>query len=338
MTAAAPPRPSAFRLVAAFAAIYVIWGSTYLAIKIAIETIPPFLMAGTRFLIAGGLMLAWARARRVAWPSGSEWRAGFLIGGLLLLGGNGGVSWAEQRVASGATALIVALVPLWVVLLQARGIGGARRGPGPSMLIGLALGITGFLLLVGPDRLVGRGRLDPIGAGALVLGTLSWSIGTVRSRAAGLPSSTVVATAIQMIGGGTLLVLVAALTGELPGFRPAAVTMRSILALAYLIFLGGIVAYSAYVWLLRVAPAPQVATYAWVNPIVAVLLGWALGGEPLTMRTVLASIVIVAGVVVVNTARPSSAPARVPGPPEREPDAAAEPIRRAAGTSAADGS
>jgi drug/metabolite transporter (DMT)-like permease len=332
VTSAATPRPPALQLVAAFGAIYVIWGSTYLAIRIAIESIPPFLMAGVRFLIAGALLLAWARARRLPRPGGPEWRAGFLIGGLLLLGGNGGVSWAELRVPSGPAALIVALVPLWVVLLQAGGIGGVRRRPQPSMLIGLALGITGFLLLVGPDRLVGRGRLDPIGAGALVLATLSWSIGTVRSRTAGLPSSTVVATAIQMIGGGTLLLLAATLTGELSHVRPAAVTMRSILALAYLIFLGGIVAYSAYVWLLRVAPATQVATYAWVNPIVAVLLGWALGGEPLTLRTVLASIVIVAGVVVVNTAGHGRAPMRVKGETERELSVAPGSIRSAGGT------
>ena len=253
-------------------------------------------------------MLAWARVRGLRWPRAVEWGAAFLIGGLLLVGGNGGVSWAEQRVASGPAALVVALMPLWVVLLEARG--GAGR-PGPAMLIGLALGVLGLVLLVGPDQLIGRGRLDPLGAGVLVLASLSWATGTVRLRRVPLPASGVLSTGSQMLAGGALLLAIAGATGELAHFEPRQVTARSAIALAYLVVFGSIVAFSAYVWLLRVAPATQVSTYAWVNPIVAVLLGWALGGEPLTVRTVLASIVIVGGVVVVNTAGRARAPASV---------------------------
>lgn len=286
-------------VVGSFAAIYLIWGSTYLGIRVAIETLPPLLMAGARFLLAGTILYVWARVRGTGAPRRGHWRSALVLGGLLLLGGNGGVSWAEQYVASGAAALIIATTPLWVALLGGLRRGGAR--PDGREAAGLMLGLGGVALLVGPGA--AGDRVDPIGAAVLLLGSLSWAIGTLRAPRADLPASKALAIGMQMLAGGVLLTLAGLLTGEAARVDPAAVSLRSILALIYLVVFGSIVAFSAYIWLLDVCSAARVSTYAFVNPAVAVFLGWSLAGEPIGPRTILASGVIVAAVALIVTRR-----------------------------------
>ena len=298
-------------VLAAFAAVYVIWGSTYLAIRFAIATIPPFAMAGVRFLTAGALLYAVARARGAPRPTARQWRATTLIGAGLILGGNGGVVWAEQRIASGVAALLVASVPIWIVLLDGLRPGGVR--PARGVVAGLALGLAGIALLVGPDELAGGGRIDPLGAGAVLFATLAWAAGSVYARSAPTPRATLQSVGMQMLTGGALLVLTGLVPGEAAAFDASAVTPRSVLALAYLIVFGSLIAYTAYVWLLGVAPAARVATYAYVNPVVAVFLGWALADEPLTARVVAASVVIVGAVVLITRARAPRTDARRAG-------------------------
>jgi drug/metabolite transporter (DMT)-like permease len=284
--------------VAAFAAVYVIWGSTYLAIRIAIETLPPFLMAAARFACAGTILYVWARARGAPRPARSTWKATVVIGALLLLGGNGAVVWAEQTVPSGIAALVVAGVPLWMVLFDWMAPGGMR--PAPRVMAGLLLGLAGLVILVGPSAVRGAGPVDPVGAAVLMAGSVSWAAGSIYARHARLPNRPLLTTAMQMLAGAFLLGVLAVATGELAGFQWADVSMRSALALLYLVVFGAIVGYSAYVWLLRVSSAARVSTYAFVNPLVAVLLGWALAGEALTAGTVLAAAVIVAGVALIT--------------------------------------
>ncbi len=302
-------------VIAALATLYLVWGSTYLAIRFAIETLPPFLMAGARFLSAGVLLYAWARWRGAPRPAAREWGGATLIGGLLLLGGNGGVVWAEQRVPSGLAALLVATVPLWMVLLESLMRDGRR--PAPQVWLGIGLGLAGVLLLVGPGEIAGGRAIDPWGAGVLILASLSWAYGSLVSRRMALPSSPLLATAMEMLGGGVLLAAAGTAAGEWGQLDPGAVTLRSATSLAYLSLFGSIVAFSAYIWLLRVASPALVSTYAFVNPVVAVLLGWAFAGEPLNARTLAAAGIIVAGVVVITTSgrrrgRPERAAARLP--------------------------
>jgi drug/metabolite transporter (DMT)-like permease len=276
----------------AFLAIYLIWGSTYLAIKVVVTSVPAFLSAAIRFLVAGILAYGWLRWRGHPSPSRTQWRAASVVGLLLLLGGNGLVSWAEMRISSGVAALLVAFVPIWIVVLD------RERDGRPSLLLLLALaaGLLGIFILIGPEELVGAGRVDLVGAGAVVLATISWAIGTLRSRRAPLPPSPFMSTAAQMLAGGAGLLLASALTGELGRADFGAVPREAFVALAYLIVFGSFVALSAYVWLLRVQPTERVATYAYVNPMVAVLLGAAILGEPLTPRVVVASVIIVLSV------------------------------------------
>lgn len=281
----------------AMGALYIVWGSTYLGILIAIETLPPFAMAAVRSLIAGTLLYAWSRARGAAAPTGRQWGNTALLGGLLLLGGNGGVVWAEQRVPSGLAALVVATVPLWMVWMQA---GLTRLRPGRREMAGVALGLVGVVLLVGPIHLGGQTGPDPLGVAVLLAASLSWALGSVISRRLDLPSSSLLSTAMQMLGGGALLGVVSVLAGEPGHFDPAAVSTRSWLALVYLIIFGSLVGFSAYVWLLRVARPSLVSTYAYVNPLVAVFLGWMLAGEAVTSRTLTAAAVIVSAVALIT--------------------------------------
>src|SRR5690606_10508414 len=282
--------PSRASVVAAFAAVYTIWGSTYLAILFAIETIPPFLMAGVRFLIAGAVLYAWVRLRGAQRPPRQAWKHALVIGGLLLLGGNGAVVWAEQSVPSGVAALLVASVPFWMVLLDWLRPGGVR--PTLGVLAGLLFGFGGIALLVGPGEL-GGGGVPPLGAAVLVVGSFAWSVGSIYSRGVPHPEPPLLGTAMEMLCGGALLVAFGLLTGEGARLALDAVTLRSLLALLYLIVFGSLIGYSAYVFLLKVSTPARVSTYAYVNPVVAVLLGWAFAGEPLTLRILTAPAVIV---------------------------------------------
>jgi drug/metabolite transporter (DMT)-like permease len=301
-----PAQPSRVRRAAAFAAIYFVWGSTYLAIRIAIGSMPPFLMAGTRHLIAGLVLYGWLRARGTAAPTRRNWIAGAVIGVLLLACGNGAVVWAEQRVPSGLAALIVAMVPVWMVVVEWLRPGG--RTPRGGVVIGLAVGLIGVGLMVAPGRIAGGGRVDAIGAMVLMFGSIAWSIGSVYSKKLPLPDSPQLATAVEMLAGGMTLLIGGALTGELRGFHPSTVTPASALALLYLIVFGSFIGFSAYVWLLRVSTPARVSTYAYVNPAVAVFIGWSLAGEPLSPRTLLAAGIIVSAVVLITSTSTRPAP------------------------------
>jgi drug/metabolite transporter (DMT)-like permease len=294
-----PESRTAWAVVAAFAAVYLIWGSTYLAIRFAIETLPPFLMAGTRFLVAGALLHAWGRFRGDPPPARAHLAPSLMLGALFLLVGNGGVVWAEQRVPSGLAALLVAVTPAWTVLFEwAHGAGA----PSGRTLAGLAAGLAGVGLLVAPSGL-GGARLDLTGAAACLLSSFSWSLASVRSRALRLPSSPAIASSLQMLAGGGLLLLVGLVTGETSRVDLAATSARSVLAVVYLILFGSLVAFTAFTWLLRVSTPSRVATCAYVNPVVAVVLGWAFAGERLGLRTVAAAAAIVLGVVLITTSR-----------------------------------
>lgn len=282
--------------------MYVLWGSTYLAIRFAIQTLPPFMMAAARFLIAGGLLYAWTRWRGAPRPTLPQWRGATVVGGLLLMCGNGAVVWSEQRVPTGLAALLVATVPLWMVLLD--GAGRGWRRPPTQVLLGVGFGLTGVALLVGPGHFAGSDGIDPIGAAALLVGSAFWASGSLYSRRATLPESRLLGTAMQMIGGGCCLLVLGTLLGEWSQLDLAHASARSLLALGYLVVFGSLVGFTAYIWLLRVSTPALVSTYAYVNPVVAVLLGWAFAGEPITARTLLAAAVIVAAVMLITTHRP----------------------------------
>jgi drug/metabolite transporter (DMT)-like permease len=296
-----------------FGIVYVIWGSTYLAIRYAIESLPTFLMAGARFLVAGAALFAWGRMRGAPRPTGANWRAAAVVGGLLLLGGNGAVVWAETRVPSGIAALLVATVPVWMVVVEWLLPGGTR--PTVGVFAGLALGLVGLGVLIGPAGFSGSaaGGVDPVGALALTAGSISWALGSVYARRAPMPESATVSTGAQMLCGGTLLVIVGLLAGQAGSFDASAVSARSLWGWAYLVTFGSIVGYTSYVWLLAHVSSAKASTYAYVNPVVAVLLGWAMRDEPVTARTLAAAAVIVAAVVMITAARsrpPAAAPAR----------------------------
>ncbi|MFI5120799.1 MAG: EamA family transporter [Thermoanaerobaculia bacterium] len=292
----APARASSIWL--ALATVYVIWGSTYLAIRWGIETIPPFTMAGTRYLIAGSVLFAWVKLRGAPRVTFRDLGPAFLTGGLMLLCGNGGVVWAEQRIASGLAALLIAVEPLFIILLQAT-LPQERRRPSGRALVGLAFGVAGVVLLVGPVRL-GGARVDLAGAGAVLFAALAWALGSLLPRHLAPPASPLQATALQMLAGGVLLGGASGVTGEWARFSPALVSARSLAAVAYLVVFGSLVAFTAYIWLLRVASPALVSTYAFVNPVIAVFLGWLLASEEVGARTLVAAAVIVAAVVLIT--------------------------------------
>ncbi|MBN1876459.1 MAG: drug/metabolite exporter YedA [Anaerolineae bacterium] len=296
--------PSPFAVWTAMFAVYIVWGSTYLAIRFAVETIPPFLMASARFLVAGIVLYTWRRAQGDPTPSKSEWRSAAIVGLCLLLGGNGGVVWAEQHVASSVAALLVASTPLWMALIDALRPGGQK--PSIQTILGIVIGFCGIALLIGPSQLLGgTGSVDSVGALVVLGAAFSWSVGSLYSRKAQLPASPLLGTGMEMLAGGTALLLLGIFTGELGRLRLATITPASWLGLGYLIIFGSWVGFSAYTWLLRVAPTPLVSTYAYVNPVVAVVLGCLFAGEPLTARSFLATAIIVSAVVL-TTRRPSS--------------------------------
>ncbi len=281
-------------VLAAFAALYVIWGSTYLAIRFAVETLPPFTMAGVRFVAAGALLFGWSRARGAAPLTRPQWRTCLVAGTLLLVGGNGLVSWAEQTVPSGITALLIASTPMWMALLDWARPGGVR--PRAGVWAGIALGLAGIAVLVGPAS----GSVDPWGALAIGTASFCWALGSVYQRGAPTSSSTLLNVGGQMLAGGTVLLGVGLALGE--RVDVAAVSATSLWALAYLVLVGAVVGYSAYVWLLKVSTPAKASTYAFVNPVVAVVLGWWLAAEPIGPRVVGAGALVIAAVVLITLA------------------------------------
>ncbi len=284
--------------------LYVVWGSTYLGIAVAVDTIPPFLMAGMRFLIAGLVLLAWSVARGgrdLQAPSLRQWRDSAIVGAMLLGGGMGMVAFGEQTVPSGITALIIALMPVWVAILG-RVFLKERL---PRMAIaGIILGFVGVAILIGPSAFGGTGALEPLALAAILFSPISWSSGSLfASHRASLPTHPLVATGAQMVTGGLVLLAMSLGSGELIGFRIEGVSANSSIATLYLTVIGSLLAFTAYGWLLRVAPLPLIATYAYVNPIVAVILGAIVLSEPIEPRTLVAGAVIVVGVAVIVSAR-----------------------------------
>jgi drug/metabolite transporter (DMT)-like permease len=286
----------------AFGLVYVIWGSTYLGIAYAIQTVPPFLMAGARFFTAGVILYVVSRIRGAPRPTAAHWRNGALAGTLLLLGGNGLVTWAELRVPSGVTALLVATASVWIVLIA--WAAGAGR-PGRQAWIGIACGLLGVALLVGPGN-AESGRVDPVGAAALLVSALTWALGTVVARRADLPESTLLATAVEMLTGGLALILAGIALGEPAHLDLAHISRTSLIAFIYLVAVGSLVGYSAYTYLVGHTTPARLGTYAYVNPVVAVLLGWAIAHEPIAPRTIAAMIVIVLAVAILSV-RPRTA-------------------------------
>lgn len=293
------------RIIISFAAIYLIWGSTYLAMRYAVETIPPFIMATCRFLISGGILfvLGWYQNRNE--PAKLKlkpihWLSAGVIGSLLFLGGNGGVVWAEQHIPSSLAALIITLVPLWMVLLDWMRPGGQR--PGIFTAFGLLIGFVGMVLLIDPQTI--NWELDGtfVPSMVLVLASLSWALGSLLCRGLQLPDSIHLASAMQMIMGGVALGLVSTVGGEWQAYDFSQVSLLSLLSFGYLILFGTL-AFLAYTYLLKNTSAAKVSTYAYVNPIIAVFLGWALADEPMNARTLIAATIIISGVVLITTAK-----------------------------------
>jgi drug/metabolite transporter (DMT)-like permease len=294
------------QIIAAFASIYLVWGSTYLAIRYAVQTIPPFIMGGLRFLVSGALLYLWARYRGAPRPTLLHWRNAIIAGGFLLLGGNGAVVWAEQFVPSGLTALLVSILPFWLVIIE--WVRPPRRRPSGAVLVGLVLGFVGIVVLVGPGNLGGHGDVRPLGALVLILGSLSWAIGSFWSRDARLPESGLLTTGMEMLSGGALLLIVGLLSGELSQFDIHRISGPSAAGLIYLITFGSLIGFTSYIWLLdKVSPA-RLGTYAYVNPIVAVILGWAIAGERLSVRTAVAAAIVICAVALITTAHSTAPP------------------------------
>lgn len=322
------PREHRLRLILAFAAVYIIWGSTYLGIRLAVATMPPFLMAAARFLVAGAILYVWGLLRGARAPVAVEWRTAAVIGLVLLLGGNGLVVWAEQRVTSSLAALIVAAEPLWVVLIDWARPGGKRPSLGVS--VGLVIGFAGVVLLINPAHAVHGTAVTAGGALVLTLACIFWASGSIYSRHAPAPPSPLMATGSNMLAGSACFLVAALATGEFSRLDVAAITARSWIALAYLTVFGAVIGFTAYLWLLKNTTLARASTYAFVNPVIAVFLGWLIAGEPLSPRTLVAAAIIIGGVVTISTFQYAKAgalrlftrggaaalPSSVPGKPE----------------------
>jgi drug/metabolite transporter (DMT)-like permease len=304
-----------FRIWLAMIVVYITWGSTYLAIRFAVETMPPYLMAGARFLISGLILYIWRRLAGDPAPTRLQWRSSAIVAIFLLIGGNGSVTWAEQRVASGIAALVVGSAPLWMVLIDAlvplSSLRGGSQGTsfrqgmaGWLTYVGLVLGFLGIVLLIGPFEILGNAQnLDPLGTGVLMLAAASWATGSLYSRGARLPASPLLGSGMEMLVGGAGMLLIGSLIGEWNGLQWAAIRPASLWGLVYLIICGSLMGYVAYTWLLRNAPTPLVSTYAYVNPLIAIFVGNWIAREPLTPRILLASGVIIGAVALINLAR-----------------------------------
>ncbi len=295
-------QPSRSAVVMAFAAVYVIWGSTYLGIRLAIDSVPPLLMAGARFVFAGSMLYAWARLRGAARPGGGAWGRAAIVGGCLLVAGNGGLTFAQLYVPSGLAALLIAMVPVFMVLMG--WLSGQSARPTRRVWLGIACGLAGVALLARPDAAAQPHPRFALGVGVILLSGLVWSAGSLYSRRAGQGTEPLLMAGMQMLTAGAVLLAGAALRGEFAGFALAQVTAKSWAAFFYLVFIGALVGYTAYLWLLRHCPPSQVATYAYVNPVVAVLLGAGFAGEKLTSPMLAGAALIVAAVALVIVKRP----------------------------------
>jgi len=301
--------PASWKILSAFAIIYFVWGSTYLAIRVGVLEMPPFLMAGIRFFLAGAILYGWLRLTGVPAPTRREWRDAIILGALMFLMDYACLFWAEQRVPSGISAVILAAIPVCITLLEMM-LGTQKLTV--RLALGLAVGIAGVGVLVNPFSSLGEAPLDHRGVIALIVACWGWSIGTVVTRRVTLPKSKALGSAMQMLCGGIQLLILAGVAGEFTRFHPRSISPAAWFSLFYLITAGSIVAFTAYVWLLHYEPPTKVGTYAYVNPMVAVILGAFLGGETVGRRTVLAGLLILIGVAAITTmkAKPAEQPAQ----------------------------
>jgi drug/metabolite transporter (DMT)-like permease len=293
-------------IAAALVVLYVLWGSTYIAIRVLVVTAPPFLMASLRFAVAGAVLLAAARLRGEAWPSPKQWGFAGILGALFFLGGNGGVVWSETRVPSGVAALLVAMVPMWIALIEA--VLGQR--PRPLRIVGLLLGMVGVAILVGPGA-DDAGRVDPLGFLALVISSLCWSSGTVLSRRLAMPGAAMTSGA-EMLAGCVTLGIAGLGSGELAEVPTMVIGVPEVAAFAWLLVAGSLVGFTVYHWLLKASNPAIASTYAFVNPIVAMLIGW-FAGEALGPRVLVAGVAIVGAVALVVLSQRAEP---MPVPPE----------------------
>jgi drug/metabolite transporter (DMT)-like permease len=295
------PSPATGKTLLAFAIIYLAWGSTYLAIRIGVREVPPFLFAAMRFLVAGVILYGWMLAKGERSPTKRQWASAGLLAVLIFVLDYGLLFWAEQRVPSGLAAIMMATIPAFMALSEILFLRTQRLTL--RLAVALLIGLGGVAVLMSHSLNLGGEPINTTGAIALIVGSLSWSIGSVLSRKLPLPTSKVMSSGMQMLAGGALLALASAVLGELRGFHPAAVSRAAWLSLLYLIVAGSIIGYTAYVWLIHHESPTKVGTYAYVNPVVAVLLGYFMGGEALGLRAVLGSLFVLVSVVIITTTR-----------------------------------
>jgi drug/metabolite transporter (DMT)-like permease len=294
-------RPAAWKTLLAFAIIYFVWGSTFLAIRVGVREVPPFLLASMRFLAAGLVLYGWMLAKGERSPSARQWLSASLLALLIFVFDYGLLFWAEQRVASGVAAVMMATIPVFMALSEIVILRTQRLTL--RLAMALLIGIAGVAVLVSRTLNLGGAPIDSTGAIALIFAAVSWSVASALTRKLPLPSSKVMSSGVQMLAGGLLLAVAAAALGELRAFRPSTVSREAWLALLYLIVAGSIVGFTAYVWLIHHESPTKVGTYAYVNPVVAVMVGYFLGGEALGLRTVLGTLFVLISVVVITTAR-----------------------------------
>lgn len=293
--------PSRWLVISAFTAVYIIWGSTYLGIKYALETIPPFLMSGMRFLIAGIILYLWSYFKNEPIPQTIHWKNSVIIGALLLLCGNGMLVWAEQYIDSGMAALLITLEPIWIVLLLWV---SSKKDPSFIILSGVIIGIAGMAILIDPTALSGAKGIDLRGVIGVSFSTLAWAIGSLYSVKAKLPSSSIQSTGMQMVAGGLMLIIAGTATGEWSEIDFNALSTKSLLAFTYLLVFGSLIGYTSYSFLLKNAHPNHVSTYAYVNPVIAVFLGWAFANEIINMQTLIASVLLIGAVVIIISYSP----------------------------------
>src|SRR5271165_1402786 len=307
------PRPEAWKVVLAFAIIYFVWGSTFLAIRVGVREVPPFLLAGMRFFVAGIILYGWMRARGTPSPSVREWTSASFLALLIFVFDYGLLFWAERRVPSGIAAVMMAMIPVFMALGEIAILRTQRLTL--RLAVALLLGIVGVTVLVGRSVGIGGAPVDRAGAGALVIAAISWSVAASLSRKLTLPEAKVMSSGAQMLAGGVLLIMAAAVLGEFRGFQVQAVSGGAWLALAYLIVAGSIAGFTAYVWLIHHESPTKVGTYAYVNPVVAVLVGYFFGGEGLGPRTIVGTLLVLVSVLVITVA-----PAKKPAPALAQPN------------------
>lgn len=293
-------KQSVLKIVFAFFAVYVIWGSTYLAIKYTVETLPPFTMAGVRFLVSGIMMMAIARFHGEKLPTGAEWKSAGIVGMLMLLCGNGIVMWAEQSIPSGITSVLVSITPFWMVFFDWIRPNGTK--PGTASMVGIVVGFVGVAILIMSRKSGTAGEISLLAASSVLFSSFCWAAGSIYSRYGNLPKSAIMATGTQMLAGSVFLLAAGAILGEPRRIDAARVSTHSILALAYLIVFGTI-AFVCYLWLLRNVSVAAVATTNYVNPVVALLLGCIIDKEPFTVRDFAASVLVIGAVVVISVFR-----------------------------------